>query len=745
MRQITLNSRISLFTAVFAVFSIQLNAQTPSLEFASGAGNPTGNGASASNQVIRFQNNTNNPSGNSFATYNPSLTATFSLSNQQYTLPSSQISTTKGLSFGANLNASGVLAATSALFQPMNSISSPSNNNFTSSTAVTAGTGIDISSNKAVELFTSARALYNAGASTGGRFYFADLTITFNQSVTNPIFQIVGLGGYYSSLGFTTELELQNSGVTLSKLSGSNEFNVTTGKKILNSANNPSSNTGSGGASGSVLATGSGITSLTFRIYMRGDGDESTWGSSSMHAGDVWLIGVSLNAPVNLSGTVYNDADGLTDNKVDGTGTGKPGGTQLYANLLDNSDIVLTSVAINSNGTYTFSNVANNTNYVVQVSTTQGTSGQTAPSTSLQSGWINTGENIGNGTGNDGLVDGRIAASVSASNVINMNFGIEQTPNSDAKWFEISTPAANSFILLTNLLGILPGPLSGSDAEDGILGASKKLGITSLPTGGNELWYNGIKITKGADGVNAPSVSNPYIISNYLIAILAVKFTGMGSMQTGFKYSFYDAANAMDQTPATYTLSWLSVLPVKLTSFTATLNKNNVDLKWTTATESNLSHFVIEKSIDGINFTNAGIVFAKGNTSDKTNYLFSDNNISAQTGVIYYRLRSVDSDSKTELSETRIIRFGKQDIQSVSILAYPNPASSELRITIPDSWQGKKVSYELYGNNGQVVIKNEVASSSQTESINVSKLAPGFYVVKVRCNEGVAQQKIIKQ
>ncbi|HLG40308.1 MAG TPA: hypothetical protein VI461_11600, partial [Chitinophagaceae bacterium] len=265
--------------SVLTILSIQLNAQTPTLEFTSGAGNPTGNGASIANQVITFQNNTNNPSGNTFAAFMPALTATFSLSNQQYTLPIAQISTGRGLSFGANLNGSGTSATASALFQQMNSISTPSNNNFTSSTAVSAGTGIDISNNRAVELFTSARALYNAGASTSGRFYFGDLTITFNQPVTNPIIHIVGFGGFYSSLGFTTELELQNTGIVLSKLSGSGELNVSSGTKILNSASEPNSNTGAGGASGSVLATGSGINSLTFRVYMRGDGDRPTWGS----------------------------------------------------------------------------------------------------------------------------------------------------------------------------------------------------------------------------------------------------------------------------------------------------------------------------------------------------------------------------------------------------------------------------------------------------------------------------------
>jgi hypothetical protein len=731
-----------IFTA--SLFSVELYAQTPALEFTSGAGNPAGNGPVLTNQVITFQNNTNNPSGNTFAAYTPALTATFSFSNQQYTLPTAQISTGKGLSFGATLNASGTTAAASPLFDQMNSISSPSNSNFTSSTAVTTGTGIDISANRAVEIFTSARALYNANASTSGRFYFGDLTITFNQAVTNPVLHLVGLGGFYSNLGFTTELELQTAGIVLSKLSGSTELTISSGTKILNSAANPNSPTGAGAASGSVLASGSGITSLTFKLYMRGDGDENIWGSSNQHTGDVWLIGVSLNAPVNLSGNVFHDANGLTDNKVNGTGTGVPGGTQLYANLLNAGGNVLASVAVSSGGAYTFSNVAGLTTYTIQISINQGTMGLASPATALPAGWINTGEFFGNGAGNDGTVNSKLAVPVVSSNVANANFGIERLPDSDTKWYAIGTPVINSMLIL-NGIGSFPGALSGSDAEDGILGLLNKVAITSLPTGSNQLWYSGVQITKGADGINPPSVSNPYIISSYVSALLAVKFTGVGSTQTVFNYAYYDAAGMMDANPASYTINWAIVLPVKLISYTATLNNNNADLKWITASENNVNHFVIEKSIDGKNFTNAGLVVAAGNTTEKTNYTFSDNNIASQSGVVYYRLRSVDNDGKSELSETRMIRIGKQDGQPISILVYPNPVSNELRITISNNWQGKKVSYQVVGNNGQIAINNEVANSNQTETINVSMLTPGFYIVNVICENQTAQQKIIKQ
>ncbi len=190
----------------------------------------------------------------------------------------------------------------------------------------------------------------------------------------------------------------------------------------------------------------------------------------------------------------------------------------------------------------------------------------------------------------------------------------------------------------------------------------------------------------------------------------------------------------------------MNTLPVKLASFTATLNNNiKADLKWTTASEMNVSHFVIERSIDGINFSDAGIVFAAGNTSGNVNYSFTDNLAALGATVIWYRLRSVDMDEKTELSATKMIRISTKNETALSLTVYPNPAKQDLRVTIPANWQNKKLVYEMIAISGQVVSRVQSASSSQTETLNVQSLAPGIYYVRVACEGQMIQQKIIKQ
>lgn len=188
------------------------------------------------------------------------------------------------------------------------------------------------------------------------------------------------------------------------------------------------------------------------------------------------------------------------------------------------------------------------------------------------------------------------------------------------------------------------------------------------------------------------------------------------------------------------------ILPVKLESFTAWLNTsaNKVDLKWVTSSEKNVSHFVIERSIDGKNYTEAGVVFAMGNSSDRVNYAFTDNINTSSNQVIYYRLHSVDNDGKSDYSAIRVVRTAKSNDNAVTILAFPNPVTTELRISIPNNWQNKRVVYEVLSANGSVAQRSVSSSGSQTETLNVNTLGRGIYIVKVSCGDEVATQRIAK-
>ena len=277
------------------VSAVAGKAQT-SLEFASGGG-PVGGGATVTPQVVTFKENTNNPGGNTFVAYSsPTITTTFSFTNQQYTLPTTQMSTGLPMVFGAAINNGGPKALNASFYAQMSSLGSPVDADFTSTELVTPGTGISCPNNYATEFMISAMPLYNAGLSTSGRYYMGDMNITFGVPVSDPVIHLVGIGAYYSTLGFTAEFDCQTAGVTLSRLSGSAELSVAS-NSIVNTAAHPSSTTGSGAATGSILVKGTNISSLSFKVYIKGDGGASNWATSSSHSGDQMLIGVSAAVP----------------------------------------------------------------------------------------------------------------------------------------------------------------------------------------------------------------------------------------------------------------------------------------------------------------------------------------------------------------------------------------------------------------------------------------------------------------
>ena len=101
--------------------------------------------------------------------------------------------------------------------------------------------------------------------------------------------------------------------------------------------------------------------------------------------------------------------------------------------------------------------------------------------------------------------------------------------------------------------------------------------------------------------------------------------------------------------------------PVKLTSFTVkALAKDKVVLNWNTAQEQNFSHFTIERSVDGRDFSDAGIVFSMDDSEQSRAYNFTDKARAGEPATIYYRLKMVDVGGKSQFSAIKTVRFGEE-------------------------------------------------------------------------------------
>ena len=187
----------------------------------------------------------------------------------------------------------------------------------------------------------------------------------------------------------------------------------------------------------------------------------------------------------------------------------------------------------------------------------------------------------------------------------------------------------------------------------------------------------------------------------------------------------------------------VTTLPVKLVSFNASVRSKAVTLSWTTSMEKNVSHYTIQRSNTGAEYDDAGMILTGGNSESLKSYSFKD----FQTGngsVLYYRLKIVDIDGKTEYSPVRMVRLNGAEKQA-QLLVFTNPVVNEVRITIPESWQNKKVVYELFDMSGVLLKRVVNNSASQTETFNMLTYNKGSYVMKASTEEEMMVERLIKK
>ena len=132
---------------------------------------------------------------------------------------------------------------------------------------------------------------------------------------------------------------------------------------------------------------------------------------------------------INISGNVWNDANGLTDLQINKTGTqALPNSLNIY--LVDvATNTIIQAESIQSDGTYAFLDVEVNHSYKIVLSTIVAFPGQASPIPFLPSGWQRVGENLGRGplSGSDGVPNGLLFVDTETSDIIDANFGIRVT------------------------------------------------------------------------------------------------------------------------------------------------------------------------------------------------------------------------------------------------------------------------------------------------------------------------------
>ncbi|MBL0026221.1 MAG: T9SS type A sorting domain-containing protein [Saprospiraceae bacterium] len=186
------------------------------------------------------------------------------------------------------------------------------------------------------------------------------------------------------------------------------------------------------------------------------------------------------------------------------------------------------------------------------------------------------------------------------------------------------------------------------------------------------------------------------------------------------------------------------VLPVDWLDVNVHRVSNKHIISWSTAREANVSHYEVERKLDGEKDFNPipGIVAAKGNSNQISSYNHPDLDVD-KPGSYVYRVKQIDFDGLFAYSKLVKVVVSAEN----SIEIYPNPAKNETNIQVSVS-SDATVMIELFDGISKLVRvlkKSDVqVTGSVIYNMNLSDIPAGVYNVAITVDGVTTQKKLIR-
>jgi hypothetical protein len=168
------------------------------------------------------------------------------------------------------------------------------------------------------------------------------------------------------------------------------------------------------------------------------------------------------------------------------------------------------------------------------------------------------------------------------------------------------------------------------------------------------------------------------------------------------------------------------------------------ELNWATATEIDNSHFVIERSYDGLTFEAIDRVEGNGNSDAVLHYAYTDTHIAQGSDVVYYRLHQFDYNGTSEYSVVRKVSFEMNNLAKPSIAIYPNPFTSDVYINF-STLSGAEATIKVTNLSGQQLLERSIDNTQSIENVDLSSLKKGVYFINITSDSKSSMIKVIKR
>ena len=183
------------------------------------------------------------------------------------------------------------------------------------------------------------------------------------------------------------------------------------------------------------------------------------------------------------------------------------------------------------------------------------------------------------------------------------------------------------------------------------------------------------------------------------------------------------------------------VLSCEIISFKASIQNDHTKLNWTVLCEQEIEQFVVQRSIDGINFSDVITVAGRAVVNVAESYTTTDDVSIVPAEMLYYRLRIISRSGKTRLSDIVAIRHSRESTTDVQLL--PNPVRSQLQLLI-SSTSSLIADVYIMDENGRVVqkYKENVQQGNNTFTYSqVRRLPVGLYYLRLNIGNEIITKK----
>lgn len=179
-------------------------------------------------------------------------------------------------------------------------------------------------------------------------------------------------------------------------------------------------------------------------------------------------------------------------------------------------------------------------------------------------------------------------------------------------------------------------------------------------------------------------------------------------------------------------------LPVEILFFNGDVDCSMVELNWATALEENFDFFSLERSSNGIDFTEIAQINGQGNSYNRVDYEYLDEY--PIIGSSYYRLKSIDFDGYTEVFDYVVVNYESTNYHAS---LFPNPVADDIFNVQLNFEPTSNTSVVIYDNQGNIQVKEEM--TNWFHSVDTGDLEPGHYLVKIISDKSTFVNRILIQ